>query len=363
MHFIVKLRGKKMFSKFIPSLWLQLLLVAFLGFFVQLVINVIFNLVYINYPVLSTYTSYLFAIGFSYVAVYGLRLLNLYLRKKFVWRKNIYLRFWTQAFVDLTFVMGLLFLFRYLLFNIIISDQFNRLLDEVIVASVVSFIMLLYLSVEVGIYLLERWRESLADLERFKKEKAEYQFEMLRMQVNPHFLFNSLNTLSSLIFHDPDKASVFIRKLSYVYRYVLETRNTVMLSLDEEMEFVSAFIYLLELRLHEKLMFEIKIDPKYKKRWIAPMTLQILIENAVKHNVASSKKPLKIVLYTDENDYLVVRNRLQRKRTTRFSSGIGLENIRSRYRFIVNQDIDVHESENHFTVKVPLIERYEDTNN
>jgi len=111
------------------------------------------------------------------------------------------------------------------------------------------------------------------------------------------------------------------------------------------MEFVSSFIYLLELRLHEKLMFDINIDPKYMKRWIAPMTLQILIENAVKHNVASGKRPLKIVLFTDENENLVVRNRLQKKRTTRFSSGIGLENIRSRYRFIVDKDVDVHNYE------------------
>lgn len=351
-----------MLSRFIPSWWLQFILVIVLGVVAQLIINVIFNLVYINYPVLSTYSSYAFSVGFSVFAVYSLRFMNSFLDKRFVWRRNVYLRFWAQAFIDITFVLGSLLVLRYFIFNILITDKFNRLLDELIVTSVVFFIMLLYLSVELGIYLLERWRKSLADLERFKKEKAEYQFEMLRMQVNPHFLFNSLNTLSSLIFHDPDKASVFIRKLSYVYRYVLETRNTVMLSLEEEMEFVSSFIYLLELRLHEKLMFDINIDPKYMKRWIAPMTLQILIENAVKHNVASGKRPLKIVLFTDENENLVVRNRLQKKRTTRFSSGIGLENIRSRYRFIVDKDVDVHESDNHFTVKVPLIERYEDIN-
>ncbi|MEN9444170.1 MAG: hypothetical protein RIS47_1060, partial [Bacteroidota bacterium] len=138
--------------------------------------------------------------------------------------------------------------------------------------------------------------------------------------------------------------------------------STIMLTLDEEMEFVNSYVYMLELRLHEKLTFIIDIDEKYLRHYIVPMTLQILIENAVKHNVASGKMPLKIHMYTDENDYIVVRNRLQRKRTTRFSSGIGLENIRSRYRFIVDKQVEVVETENHFTVRVPLIERYEDIN-
>lgn len=352
-----------MLSRFIPNTWLQFLLVAVLGAGTQLVLNVIFNLVYFDYPVIGSLQAYVFSILFTESAVFGLRYVNQFIKGKMEWSKRVSLRFSVQALVDLFLVIGFLLLSRYVIFNFVITDRFNRLLDEVIIVIVVFFIMSVYLAIELGVYLLERWRQSLADVERFKKEKAEYQFEMLRMQVNPHFLFNSLNTLSSLIFHDPDTASVFIRKLSYVYRYVLETRNTVMLTLEEEMEFVNSYVYMLELRLHEKLMFDINIDQKYMKRWIAPMTLQILIENSVKHNVASSKRPLKIVIYTDANNYLVVRNRIQRKRTTRFSSGIGLENIRSRYKFIVDRNIIVTETENHFTVQVPLIERYEDINN
>jgi sensor histidine kinase YesM len=351
-----------MLSRFIPNIWVQLLLTTLLGAVAQLVINVIFNLVYIDYPVLTTVGAYLYAIVFSLAAVSGLAYINKGIRIRFAWSQSVTVGFLVQAVVDISFVLGLLVVSRYLIFNFIVTNHFNRLLDEVIIAAVVLFLVALYLALEFGFYLLDKWRKSLADLERFKKEKAEYQFEMLRMQVNPHFLFNSLNTLSSLIFHNPDMASVFIRKLSYVYRYVLETRSTIMLTLDEEMEFVNSYVYMLELRLHEKLTFIIDIDEKYLRHYIVPMTLQILIENAVKHNVASGKMPLKIHMYTDENDYIVVRNRLQRKRTTRFSSGIGLENIRSRYRFIVDKQVEVVETENHFTVRVPLIERYEDIN-
>jgi LytS/YehU family sensor histidine kinase len=191
-------------------------------------------------------------------------------------------------------------------------------------------------------------------LERFKKENAEFRFESLRSQLNPHFLFNSLNTLSSLVFENQEKAGIFIRELADVYRYILEFREHELVKVSKELEMVRSYIYLIQLRFDKNLEMAVKIGEKSGERMIAPMTMQMLIENAIKHNVISKKKPLTIRIYDEEN-YLVVENNIQKKETKEYSSNVGLKNIQSRYGFLSGDNIEVFEDDQIFKVKIPLI--------
>ncbi len=221
---------------------------------------------------------------------------------------------------------------------------------------VLIFIILVYNLTELGLSLLYKWRFSLAELERFKIENAEFKFEMLRNQVNPHFLFNSLNTISSLIYENQDIAAEYIRKLSRVYRYVLEQKEKELIKLKTELDFIKAYIYLYELRFTNMLTFEISISDESNDCFIAPMTLQMLIENAVKHNIVSKKKPLTIKISSTDK-YLLVSNNLQKKQIKEYSSELGLKNIKNRYAFISDKEVIVEETNECFSVKIPLIKQ------
>jgi LytS/YehU family sensor histidine kinase len=203
-----------------------------------------------------------------------------------------------------------------------------------------------------------KWSYSHAELEQFKKENAEFRFETLMNQVNPHFLFNSLNTLSSLIYENQDIAARYIRELSKVYRYVLEHKENDLVKLRSDLEFLKAYVYLFELRFTNMISFEFRIEDEKLEYKIAPMTVQMLIENAVKHNVISKKKNLNVRIFT-QGDYLVVDNNLQKKSEKLYSSGMGLKNIKSRYSYITDKEIFVYESYEDFTVKIPLISTIE----
>jgi LytS/YehU family sensor histidine kinase len=240
--------------------------------------------------------------------------------------------------------------------------EFIKLSDELITNALVMVAILITTLVDLGLFLLNKWRFSLAELERFKKENIEFHFEMLKNQVNPHFLFNSLNTLSSLIYTNQDTAAKFVRQLARVYRYVLENRDKEVISLKEELTFLQSFIYLIHLRFSENLKVEIEIPEKMQEKLIAPMTLQMLIENAIKHNVVSQKKPLTIQIYADMFDHITVTNNLQKKVVREYSSNIGLKNISSRYGFITDRKIIIEETGKYFKVRVPLLDKvYEST--
>jgi len=258
------------------------------------------------------------------------------------------------AFIVLTVMVVRLIL--NLLLN---SGVFVRLLDEVVISVFFFLFGLLVVFLDIGIILLNKWRFSLAEIERFKKENLETQFEMLRIQVHPHFLFNSLNTLSSLIYQNQDTAAHFVREMSSVYRYILEKRKAELVPLSEELEFTDSYCYLLSLRFDKKLIFEKNVAEKCYDMLIVPLTLQILIENAVKHNIVSTKQPLIIRIFTENDNRLVVHNNLQKKPVSSYSSGIGLENIRSRLAFISGKNLIVTENETEFVVKVPLIGKSE----
>ena len=191
---------------------------------------------------------------------------------------------------------------------------------------------------------------------KLQKENLQSQFDVLKQQVNPHFLFNSLNVLTSLIRLEPELAEKFTEHLAKVYRYVLENKDNELVSLSTEISFLNAYIFLINIRFMDKVVVNIRIPEEKKNYRIIPLAMQLLIENAIKHNAMSKKSPLVIDIFIDETNQLHVRNNLQEREAHMTSTGVGLKNIQNRYR-LLNNSIPVFEkTETHFIARIPLLE-------
>ena len=215
---------------------------------------------------------------------------------------------------------------------------------------------LLATSFNEGAAFFEKWRALVDEAEQLKKENLQSQLEGLKGQVNPHFLFNSLNSLSSLISDEPEKAEKFLDELSKVYRYLLRTNEDGLTTLDTEMQFIYSYFHLLKTRYGDGLNMEVKIDERYLVYLIPPLTLQILIENAVKHNMILKDQPLRILIMTTNSGKLLVSNNLQRKDRMVSSNRVGLINIVNKYRLMKQEEISVRDDGKEFAVAVPLIQ-------
>lgn len=197
------------------------------------------------------------------------------------------------------------------------------------------------------------WKNTLVEKEQVERAHLAGQLEGLRNQVNPHFLFNSLNTLIYLIPEEPDRAVRFVQQLSKVYRYVLESRDAQLIALRDELAFLDAYIFLLRERFGDNLRVELRTETLPPDTAIVPLTLQILFENAIKHNIISGDKPLTLEVFP-ENGHLIVRNNLQRKKQVMDSTGVGLENIQLRYKMLMGREVVVIPSAAYFTVALPI---------
>jgi hypothetical protein len=217
------------------------------------------------------------------------------------------------------------------------------------------FCTLTVVAIYENVYFMNELKKSVEEKEMLKRESLNAQLDALRTQVNPHFLFNNLNTLCSLIPDDPKKAVDFVQQLSKVYRHILEVKDEQSILLKDELDVLKAYAFLLQTRFGDNLGIDIDVpDEKLKKR-IVPLSLQILMENAIKHNIVSSDKPLQINVFA-QNGKLVVCNNLQKKNQTNKSTGIGLNNIRNRYKLLSEKQVEVSNSGTSFTVSIPLIE-------
>lgn len=345
-----------MINKIFRKPVLRLLLFLVISFPLRLLLDLIFGLLYRNYAIIRPTGEYLGAVIITIITLETVLFIKRRLGRHFPWEKNPLRRLLVEIGINSLILSVVVVLLSLAIKFFITNEQFIKLSDEVITA-IFYLIWLVYVPAfaEFAVFLLNRWRISLAEMERYKKENAEYRFETLRTQVNPHFLFNSLNTLSSLMFEDREKAADFIRDLSDVYRYVLENRSRETISLDEEVKFIRSFVYLYQQRFDNKLNVTINISDSMLNKQIAPMTLQLLVENAIKHNVISVRKPLEISVTADESGYITVRNNLQKKTNEVVSSEIGLKNISSRYAYLTDKPVEIVETGLEFIVKVPLI--------
>lgn len=206
------------------------------------------------------------------------------------------------------------------------------------------------------IYIIEKVRETVSEKERIEQLQLQQEFDVLKEKVNPHFLFNSFNTLSSLISEDKNQAEKFLDELSKVYRYLLRNNESGMSTVEEEAKFIKSYARLLQTRYTDGFKLDLQIDPAIKDKEIPSLSLQLLVENAVKHNIISKQQPVQVVISSTPQGYLTVRNNLRKKtKSTAESTGIGLANIREKYRLLNRHDMTVEETTDQFKVIIPLL--------
>jgi sensor histidine kinase YesM len=260
-----------------------------------------------------------------------------------------------SAFIAIIWPIVATFLFNTFLFPIINGKPCDLTSKENITYLVISIVITLFINtIFVALAFFRFWRTSIQEKEELKRENLTAEFEALKNQVNPHFLFNSLNTLSSLIEEHPKVASEFVLKLSAVYRYVLSQRDKEKVTLHEELSFINSYVYLNQIRFGKNLQVEIMVDVKYHEMFIPTMALQMLLENAIKHNIISAQYPLKIYIKVSD-EKLIVENNLQRKNSVVDSNGIGLSNIVHRYSLLTSLPVEVEETASTFKVSLPLL--------
>jgi sensor histidine kinase YesM len=323
---------------------------------ISTVVGVLFHGLHLfsSFPYYLKYTSFGWAIGFTFLG--GHTLIGYYTEKKLDWTKNP-----KKA--------NIISLLMYIIYGLIacpiLSYGFSRFVLEMsgqdlfinvlIMALMIFSLDMIVISVFYSTYLTKYWIKAIENNEELKRENLIAKYDALKNQVNPHFLFNSLNTLSGVVEQKPELATNFIKKLSDIYRYVLEHRDKEVVSLNSEMKFVDDYIYLSRIRFGDALMFNSNLPIKNTIQ-IAPLGLQMLVENAIKHNVISDDMPLKIDIDIDKG-FITVRNNIQKKKTLISNNEpLGLDNLKKRYAYLSNSSMEIIKSDSEFIVKLPIIE-------
>lgn len=277
-----------------------------------------------------------------------------FISRRFPWNRKPALTLGMNVIVSMTYSLVVIVLVNWAWFSwfaktllplkIVLSQGFWQVMSVFIITVMISFFLY-------ARSFFTEWRNAAVAQEIYKRQAAVAQFEMLKNQVNPHFLFNSLNVLTGLVETDPANAVRFIRKLSDVYRYLLENREQETVDIEKELEFIRAYVFLLQIRFRDALT--VHFGEGLSGFGVVPVALQMLIENAVKHNIVSQANPLMIHIRKEKN-YLIVENTFQPRQSTE-SSGLGLSNIRERYAWLSNLPPLIESADGLFRVKLPLL--------
>lgn len=296
------------------------------------------------------YQLYSFVIGYSNMAFFD------YMERR-QWKKGDTLKRIVVGIIGAT-VITLICLFA--LRTFISTIIYNRTFDEFISReswqgySFGLWITLSIISVFHVIFFYNRYQKNKIKEQKVIAGTASAKFDALKNQLDPHFLFNSLNVLTSLIEENPKNAQKFTTSLSKVYRYVLEQKNKDLITVDEELNFARTYMSLLKMRFEDSIIFEIPDKASNPESKVVPLSLQLLLENAVKHNMVTSSKPLHIKIY-ESGGNLIVENNLQPKQIVKKSSGVGLENIKQRYKLLSNKTVSINQQANSFAVAIPML--------
>jgi two-component system, LytTR family, sensor kinase len=343
-------------KKGLTQSWIKdLLIMAFVGLLISsyfLVLNVC--TVGDSSEFQDSYTGNIVFSASISMFLYGLfRIMFRYLNEHFPWQKSIGSRIILQLILIIVVSIIGMTVFMYVWSGLFSSASYShtQYISNNVIAVIVSLILnALY----EGVNLYRQLKDSQVFAEQLKRQNIESHFETLKNQVGPHFLFNSLNTLLVLIDEDVVQARIFVEKLSAYYRYTLQVNEKATVELNTEIELLTNYIFLLKCRFGENLILEINLPSDILQKHIIPLSIQMLVENAVKHNVISGQKPLTIKIYS-ENSFLVVENNLQQRDSLNSSNGIGLVNIRNRYEIVSLKTIRIEKSDSFFKVLLPLI--------
>jgi two-component system, LytTR family, sensor kinase len=307
----------------------------------------------------ADFSLYLVTILVSLSAGFGIDIINKMLNRKLGWRKSIFLRFSSGLALNFVWVITILLLAAWIgnltqlvAIKIFEAEFINNELElKLIILSVLG--LFIFNLVEFVTYSYSEYSVGQIRKLRAERKQLEFQFEALKSQLSPHYLFNSMNTISSLIYRDPHIAENFIRNLADTFNYVLHTKDVKLVTLKEELEALKDFNYLLRIRYAEAVNLQIDIPKELLSSPIPPLTLQLLIENAVKHNIVTDEEPLKINVRHEGRKLIILNNKTGSPSNTS-SHKVGLENIRKRYAFFTPHDIKVID-EDYFQVELPLL--------
>lgn len=337
-------------------------------FWICLKITIIFGVIFtlINQRFTLKGAGYVLLISgmYSFTLGMGNGIINKYLDTKWSWVTETIQRVWAGVIATLVFTIIAVLLIHYVQYIVIFNHDISIFSNQGIIYSILFGIVI---SLGVATFFhakgfMQEWKKSV------KKETTQQQivaktetakFETLKSQIDPHFLFNSLNVLTSLIGENPNQAEKFTTKLSKVYRYVLEQRNKELIPLEEELRFARTYMELLQMRFEDAVQFNIPSAVSNSELKIVPLSLQLLLENAVKHNVVSSAKPLVISIF-EQDGFLQVQNNINPKEAIGKSTKVGLRNIADRYGLITDKNVKITNNNKTFTVSLPLITKSQD---
>lgn len=280
-------------------------------------------------------------------------ILSKYLERKLSWKTKFGKRLWIEF--SSTVIMTPIVVTPIMLFLYIVIWKMGTLLSVVIeynlFALTISFLIAVFVNSE---FIIEEWKNSLLENEILEKESAKARLGALQAQISPHFLFNNFNVLNALIDEDQELAQKYLDVLSNVYRYVLNHKNEELVYLSSEVEFIREYLFLLKIRFDDKIKCHIEIDNLNSVK-VPPATLQILVENAVKHNVITAENPLEISIKSISNDMIEIRNNLQPKKTAVKSTEVGLSNIVDRFKYFTDVPVQITRSAKDFIIQLPVL--------
>lgn len=319
--------------------------------------------IFILFSNVKSFENYLISLSisglYSFVIAGGNGLANDYLNTKYSWVDKTRVRT-IMGVISTIFVNVILVLFCNYINFIVFQKHDSSLFFSGDLGLFNWFMINIALLISAILHaksFIEEWKKSTRKEvveQKLIAKSANAQFESLKNQLDPHFLFNSLNVLSSLIDENPNQAQRFTASMSKIYRYVLEQKDKELVTVEEEIEFAKTYCNLLETRFEDSVGFDFQVDENTLKSYVVPLSLQLLLENCIKHNFATSAKPLQIKIYS-ENGYLLIENNLQQREQVKESAGIGLSNIVQRYALLTKQNVFIEKSPDFFKVKIPML--------
>lgn len=306
---------------------------------------------------ITWYYALLTVLGVTVITWEGNRLIKPYFKKRFYTQNNKFrfLGFFFIAgnIIGLAAAVLMVYIVGHLIYGYNQQQNWNPLKLNIIYATLINLFLHL---VNAILFFFREYRRQWTEAEELRRSSEEAQVQLVKSQINPHFLFNNLNVLSSMVIKNNPEANHFIEEFSKVYRYILNNQEKELVPLQSELDFIQPYLFLLHKRFDNSLQVSINIPDHYKNCHVVPAALQMLIENAIKHNIVSSQRPLHIDIHANGNQTLIVSNNLQLRQTTEEpSTRIGLQNIMKRYEIISGRNVIVNSTPEKFEVTLPLL--------
>ena len=326
---------------------------------IALIFTFVFSLAQGSFDLENVLTTFWVSSLYSFGIGFGNGTINSLLDKKWDWLEQTNLRVYAGIIATILYTVPVVLGINYITFVVFQKMNPNEFFNDRMI-----WVHLFYIILSLGVSTFMHARSFMANWKQASRKEVTQQkiiagtasakFESLKNQIDPHFLFNSLNVLSSLIEENPDNAQRFTTSLSKIYRYVLEQKDKELVSVEEELAFAKTYMNLLKMRFENSLFYELPTSNLNPEAKVVPLSLQLLLENTVKHNVVSEQRPLHIRI-TIEGDYLAVQNDFQKKEVLQDRQGVGLQNIINRYGIITKRKVLIEQNEKTFTVKIPIL--------